>query len=412
MSKTVKTVIKRPVITIKTVAARDLLGSRREPYWHPIKKGFALGFRKITTSSKGTWLLRTLDLDTGKKTYQSLSLDEKLDGRARFDAAMAEAAKLIEHVSKGGSTAPKTIQDVCNNYAAHIRQTKTEKAAVDVERRFKAYVLDDTRLAKLEVSKLTPAHIDSWRKRLIARPVKQGMRGTKRKAEGYALDKLAKLRTPSTLNRDMTPFRAALNLAFEEGWVTTDFAWRGKLKPLEDADKKRELYLDKAQRTKFIGCALPDLALFLRGMAMLPVRPGALAQLKVGDFDKRLMVLRIKVDKTGTRTIKLPQATAELFLAAAKDKLPTAPLFARADGSAWNKDSWKYPVKSAALAANMPDGTTAYTLRHSVITDLVHGGLDLLTVAQISGTSVRMIEQHYGHLRGDVAANALAMLAL
>jgi hypothetical protein len=87
---------------------------------------------------------------------------------------MAEASKLMENLGKGGSTAPKTIQDVCENYAAHMRQTKTEKAAVDVERRFKAYVLDDVRLAKLEVSKLTPAHIDSWRKRLIARPVKQG----------------------------------------------------------------------------------------------------------------------------------------------------------------------------------------------------------------------------------------------
>lgn len=219
-------------------------------------------------------------------------------------------------------------------------------------------------------------------------------------------------RTDSTLNRDITPFRAALNLAFEEGWVTTDFAWRGKLKPLENADKKRDLYLDKQQRIKFINAAAPDLELFLRGMAMLPVRPGALSALKVGDFDQRLMTLKIKMDKTGTRTIKLPIATADLFIATAKNKLPAAPLFARADGVAWNKDSWKYPVKDAAIAAKMPEGTTAYTLRHSVITDLVHDGLDLLTVTQISGTSVRMIEQHYGHLRGDIAADALAKLAL
>jgi hypothetical protein len=34
------------------------------------------------------------------------------------------------------------------------------------------------------------------------------------------------------------------------------------------------------------------------------------------------------------------------------------------------------------------------------------------TVAQISGTSVAMIERHYGHLRSDVAAGALARLAL
>jgi site-specific recombinase XerD len=62
--------------------------------------------------------------------------------------------------------------------------------------------------------------------------------------------------------------------------------------------------------------------------------------------------------------------------------------------------------------AELPAETTAYTLRHSVISDLVHGGLDLLTVAQISGTSVAMIEKHYGHLRSDVAAEALARLAL
>jgi site-specific recombinase XerD len=69
-------------------------------------------------------------------------------------------------------------------------------------------------------------------------------------------------------------------------------------------------------------------------------------------------------------------------------------------------------VKTAAEAAELPIGATAYTLRHSTISDLVHDGLDLLTVAQISGTSVRMIEQHYGHLRGDVAASALAKLVL
>lgn len=69
-------------------------------------------------------------------------------------------------------------------------------------------------------------------------------------------------------------------------------------------------------------------------------------------------------------------------------------------------------MKASALAAGLPEDTTAYTLRHSVISDLVHDGLDLLTVAQISGTSVRMIEKHYGHLRSEVAVSALAKLAL
>ena len=43
---------------------------------------------------------------------------------------------------------------------------------------------------------------------------------------------------------------------------------------------------------------------------------------------------------------------------------------------------------------------------------VVVGGLDLLTIAQISGTSVRMIERHYGHLQRQHAATALASLVL
>jgi integrase len=211
----------------------------------------------------------------------------------------------------------------------------------------------------------------------------------------------------------MTCFRAALNLAYLDGLLTTDYAWRSKLRPIKNADQRRELYLDRAQRLKFIERSPADLAMFLRGLCQLPLRPGALAKLRASDFDKRLEVLKIGQDKNGKdRRIKLPDVTAKLLEAAAKGKLPTAPLLSRADGKAWNKDAWKWPIKEAVKKAGLPTGTTAYTLRHSVISDLVHDGLDLLTVAQISGTSVGMIEQHYGHLRSDVAAGALARLAL
>ena len=80
----------------------------------------------------------------------------------------------------------------------------------------------------------------------------------------------------------------------------------------------------------------------------------------------------------------------------------------RANGKAWDKESWNGPIADAAKAAKLPTGTTAYTLRHSTITDLVNAGLPLLTVAQISGTSAEMIERHYGHLTGGAADEALA----
>ncbi|HRD86460.1 MAG TPA: site-specific integrase, partial [Rubrivivax sp.] len=118
-------------------------------------------------------------------------------------------------------------------------------------------------------------------------------------------------------------------------------------------------------------------------------RPGALAALTTASFDRRLAALTIGKDKAGaSRIIKLPPETAEFFAAQCRDKLPAAPLFARADGQPWNKDAWKKPVKVAAEAARLPADVTAYTLRHSVITDLIASGLDVLTVARLSGTSL------------------------
>jgi integrase len=384
---------------IDTVTSRDRLKARREPYWHRESKGCYIGFRKMTATG-GTWVARAMDAETGKQVYKALGDFSEMPDHLRFDDARKAATAWFDHLGRGGSTKATTVREACGNYVSHLRETRTARAADDAEKRFKVYVLNHKKLAETEMAKLTPAHLETWRKALRATPTRSGAnRGEKR--------------TDSTLNRDMTCFRAALNHAYKDGHVTSDFAWRGKLLPIKGADRRRELYLDRTQRRQFIEHAEPDLAAFLRGLSLLPLRPGALAALTAGDFDTRLSTLRIGKDKAGAdRKLKLPTETAKFFAEAAKNKLPAAPLLARADGKPWNKDAWKWPVRAAAEAAKLPAGTTTYSVRHSTITDLVHDGLDLLTVAQISGTSARMIEQHYGHLRSDVAADALARLAL
>lgn len=108
----------------------------------------------------------------------------------------------------------------------------------------------------------------------------------------------------------------------------------------------------------------------------------------------------------------MPQMIADFFEAQVKDKLPAASIFARAGGEAWNKDAWKHPIKDAVSEAGLPGASSAYTLRRSVITDLIRARLPILTVAQLSGTSVAMIEKHYGHLVRDDAEEALASLVI
>jgi integrase len=195
--------------------------------------------------------------------------------------------------------------------------------------------------------------------------------------------------------------------------VRTDAAWQEALKPHRGADKRRALYIDLAERKQLLQSADDVAAPFIRAMCLLPLRPGAVAALCVSDFDKRTRSLTIGKDKNGLpRQIAVPAPIANFLAAQVDGKLPGANMFTRAAGKAWNKDAWKQPVKDAAFAAKLPSGLSAYTLRHSVITDLVRDGLPILTVAQLSGTSVAMIEKHYGHLVRDDAENALAKLAI
>lgn len=211
----------------------------------------------------------------------------------------------------------------------------------------------------------------------------------------------------------MVVLRAALNKVLPPGTPGTEAAWQEALKAIRNADRQRTLYLDRDQRRALLQHIDPEAEPFVRALCLLPLRPGAVAGLTAGDFDKRTSELSIGKDKSGKpRRILVPTAVAELFEEQARCKLPAAPLLARSNGKPWDRHSWKFPIAEAVIAAKLPTGTTAYTLRHSTITDLVNGGLPLLTVAQISDTSAEMIERHYGHLCRPAAVEALAALAL
>ena len=402
---------------LNTVNARSKLKARPTPYAQRVSKGNYVCFRRWSAESAGTWLARSRDASTGKQRWETLGDLSDLPDHERYDAALKAANAWFAHLDKGGITAPKTVKDACDAKVKQLRTDGNEKAAKDFERRFKTYVLDDPEFAALELRKLTPAIIKDWKTRLIERPVEAGPNRGKRRTDG-------------TLNRDITPFRAALNLACDEQWITSDFAWRKHLKVIEDADGTRDIYLDKDQRRALIDAAAPDIAMFMRGMSMVPLRPGPLAKFDARNYESRLCVLSIGKDESGEgidknkrdRKITLPPESAAFFAEAKKNKLPAAPLFARADGVRWEKDKWKHPVRDAVNAARerepieerkLPKETTIYAIRHSVITDLISvHGLDLLTVAKLADTSLAMIQKTYGHLVKGAAEKALAGLAL
>ena len=403
---------------VDTVSGRDRLKPRREPYWHRLNRGLHVGFRKMTSDSAGTWQVRVLE--NGEKREVSLGRLDEFRPSDRFaQAVLAAQAAIVQghpapsppppiidiQAPDGASpptdiSTPYTVNDACLDYVKRTLEVRGADAAEDLKDRYRRWI-SGSDIETVPLTELTREQVKAFRQQLSAKPARADYSGGTRP------------RAKSTVNRDLAAIRAALNFSLADGHVATDVAWKVALKAIGNATQRRRLYLDREQRRALVQAAGLDIALFLKCMAMLPLRPGAMAALNVDDYDVRLRSLIIGKDKGGhSRIITLPSEIEPILLTAIGTKKQNEPLFSRQDGVRWSRDSWKKPIKEAARKAALPESTTAYTIRHSVITDLVHGGLDLLTVAQISGTSVAMIEKHYGHLRGDIAMSALARLAL
>jgi site-specific recombinase XerD len=84
----------------------------------------------------------------------------------------------------------------------------------------------------------------------------------------------------------------------------------------------------------------------------------------------------------------------------------------RDDGKPWAHSDWDELVRAAATEAALPAGVCLYTLRHSFITTALIAGMSTLDVARLVGTSVMMIEKHYGHLVASAARDRLAKVDL
>lgn len=363
-----------------------------------------VGFRKLTSTSTGSWLARYRD-DTGRRQKHSLGEFADLPPSQRYDAAKRAAEEWFTHLGKGGGAKAVTVRGACETYVQRVRAARGDKPADDIVMRFKRWVSSDNSLADLGLMKLAKTRLERLRAAMTRTPVT--INRDRREFPN------TRCRAASSVIRDIASLRVALNFVHDAGDVTSDMAWRVALRPTKNADGRRDVYIGIGQRRNLLERSQPDLSVFLRGLSLVPLRPGALASLRVRNLDARPSVLTIGQDRAGRdRRIKLPASTLEFFNAQASGKKADDPLLMRADRKGWNKDAWKGPVKAAAAAAKLPTATTAYSIRHSVITDLVTNGLDLLTVAQLSSTSVAMIERHYGHLRADLAAAALAKLSL
>lgn len=322
--------------------------------------------------------------------------------RAAALAALSEASQHGAPVAVSKPKADITVSDACRDYVTALEKDGRMTASDDARRRFERCLYGD-KLGKIRLKDLHQDHIEAWRDRvekgdLPPLPVKRGR------------PPVAKPLARSSINRIRTTLVAALNHAVARRKVSPDLAFEwNAVKPLKDAGQRRGLYLEREQRRALLDAAEGPVRDLIECVALTGCRPGDPSLCLRSDYDGRTASVRFR-SKDHDRKIPLSPAATALFDRLAKGKLPKAHLFTQDGKKEWTSTDWSELVRDAAARAGLPAGVTLYTLRHCWITDAIVGGMDLLTVAKLAGTSLAMIEKHYGHLVQGAARDKLAQV--
>jgi integrase len=374
-------------VRIDTPTQRLRLKARREPYWAKLQARGYLGFRR--TADGGTWVARWRD-DQGKQHYRALRL-----ALAAPEGAFDEAARLARawfRQAAAGIVAQRTVKEAAERYVEALRLRRGEAAAKDAKGRIDRTVLP--KLGDRPLDRLSTADIEQWFHGLV--PVGKGEDETRRAKE--------------SANRNLVTLKALLNHAWRTGLVATNAPW-SKVRGFARTTRARDVFLTPDQRRRLLEHCKGAFRDLVQVALLTGARYGELRELRAGDFDRGRKMLAIRQGKTGARAVPLSDAAAALLGRLARNKLPGAYLLVKDDGEPWKHSDQDEPMKEAAKAARLPRGTVFYTLRHTFIASAITGGVDIHTVAKITGTSVRMIEQHYGKLLQEDARERLNRIA-
>ncbi len=409
---------------IQQAKVRNALPVRTEPYWSSLGRGRALGYRKRRLG--GTWVARWTEpeKDPGrarpKYRQKPLGDDLTLTNAQAVVAAQeffADAERQWKLARRGIAIEEvKTVGDACRAYVRHLRNgaekatpEKAAQAAANAEQMFNAYVYDAA-LGAIQLAELHQLDIERWRDGLV----------TPRRAK-------------NTVNRIYRSLKAALNYVFRlGGLIASDAPWKGA-KPFAVKDGTRDVYLTLKQRQALLTACdrdkteeelagdadlrwtTPAMGDFLRGLALAVARPGELATARVSALDLRAKTLSLtsyrgRIAEAHTRAFPLDDPAAlAFFKRMAKDKLPSAYLMTMDKDGGWESEGdtlsqcWAAGFRGARRLANkvlseqeqIPDKASAYSMRHSRITDLLDAGESLQRVGVVTGTSIEMIERNY-----------------
>ena len=371
---------------LESPTARAKLKISYVPYWRAIDPGLHIGYRRGRNG--GQWVARRHLGKGSRKDYESETLPGIADDRQPADGGQvlnfAQAQKKVrewfsERVSPANPSGPLLVREACARYVAYLKADK--RTGADAEQRLARHVLP--RLGHRPVAALTTGELEACKRAMVKQDPK---------------DPEVERRSKDTANRTFTSLRGALNQAFRDtsNAIPTDSAWR-RVKPFSDVGRAREIFLDQQQAGELVDAATGAFRTLVTAALLTGARPPhELANVRVRDFDAENATLTITGGKTGRRIVTLTTEAIGFFEDIASEREPDAILLPKEDGTSWGRNHHVRPMREAVKKAKLPSDCTIYALRHTHASQALLNGINLKLLAENLGTSVGMIEKHYG----------------
>jgi integrase len=213
--------------------------------------------------------------------------------------------------------------------------------------------------------------------------------------------------------------RQVLNRAVAWGLLDYNPAKRGVPNPARRAKEKRpfETWREVEAVAAQLGPVYGPMVIFA---AATGLRPSELFGLEQRDVDRQLGIIhvrrayangRLKHTKTRLSTRAVPLQAKALE---ALDRLPMSDnpiLFpnmrgGRIDFRIFGRKHWR----PAQIKAGIEPVRGLYDLRHTYATFALRAGIPVFAVSRFMGSSIAMIDRHYGHLALDSREHAVALL--
>lgn len=363
-------------VSIHSKTARAKLIPRREPYWEKLRKGVYCGFRKLE-SGAGTWIGRYRN-DEGRQVFNSFGeFDE-------FDDAKRAVEQWATGLDGGVRHASTTVAEACRAYVENRRKVKGAACAYDAGGRFKRLVYDG-KLGSIELSKLRVSDVERWRDAQLDAELPDD-------EESYK-------RAKDSANRNLKSLKAALNYAKKCQLVASDAGWK-EANQFPKVGARRNGLLNIEQRRALLEAMGVDLRALATALLHTGARPGELAKANASDFDRNAGKLWLD-GKTGRREVSLSTAARAFFSEQVRDKIGNAPLLSNEFEQRWTAPQWVKAFREAREVAKLPDAVL-YCMRHTYISEAIAQGIDVFTVAKLTGTSVAIIQSNYGNLTDNI----------